>query len=220
MATWVIVGANRGIGLELTRQASERGEHVIAVCRSTSNDLEKLSLTTVSDIDITRDNDVARLASTLENVKIDVLVVVAGVLKHTPLNHLDFDTVSSLFEVNAVGPLRVAAALRGNLGQGSKLALLTSRMGSIEDNTSGGGYAYRMSKAALNMAGKSLAVDLAEDGVAVVLLHPGFVRTEMTGGNGMLDPDESAAGLIDRIDELSLETTGTFWHTNGEQLPW
>ncbi len=124
------------------------------------------------------------------------------------------------FEVNSLGPLRVTAALRGNLGQGSKVAIVTSRMGSIEDNTSGGRYGYRMSKAAVNMAGRSLANDLKDRGVAVAILHPGFVRTEMTGHQGLIDPPESAAGLIARIDELTLETTGGFWHANGEIIPW
>ena len=93
-------------------------------------------------------------------------------------------------------------------------------MGSIEDNTSGGRYGYRMSKAAVNMAGRSLANDLKDDGVAVAILHPGFVRTDMTGRQGLIDPPESAAGIIVRVDELSLENTGTFWHANGEIIPW
>ncbi len=124
------------------------------------------------------------------------------------------------FEVNSLGPLRVTAALRGNFGEGSKVAIITSRMGSIADNTSGGRYGYRMSKTAVNMAGRSLAQDLREAGVAVVILHPGFVRTDMTGGQGLIDAPESAAGLIARIDELTLETSGSFRHTNGEDLPW
>ena len=100
------------------------------------------------------------------------------------------------------------------------MAIITSRMGSIADNNSGGRYGYRMSKAAVNMAGRSLATDLAGNGVAVVVLHPGFVRTEMTGFQGLIDSSESAAGLIDRIDQLTLETSGSFWHANGESLPW
>jgi NAD(P)-dependent dehydrogenase (short-subunit alcohol dehydrogenase family) len=100
------------------------------------------------------------------------------------------------------------------------VAIVTSRMGSIEDNTSGGRYGYRMSKCAVNMAGRSLAHDLKDAGVAVAILHPGFVRTDMTGHQGLVDPPESAAGLIARIDELTLETSGGFWHANGERLPW
>jgi NAD(P)-dependent dehydrogenase (short-subunit alcohol dehydrogenase family) len=93
-------------------------------------------------------------------------------------------------------------------------------MGSIDDNSSGGGYGYRMSKAALNMAGKSLAVDLKSAGVAIAILHPGMVRTEMIGGHGQVEPSDAARGLLERIDELTLETTGGFWHANGERLPW
>lgn len=220
MSTWVVVGANRGIGLEITRQAHARGEDVIAVCRSTSDELEALPLTRVTGIDITSDADVARLESTLGDTAIDVLVVVAGVLKHIGLDDLDFQTIRDVFEVNALGPLRVTAALRNRLRAGSKVAWLTSRMGSIADNSSGGAYAYRMSKAALNMAAKSLAVDLHPHDIAVAVLHPGFVRTEMTHGNGLIDADESAAGLIARIDELTVDTSGGFWHANGERLPW
>ena len=93
-------------------------------------------------------------------------------------------------------------------------------MGSIDDNDSGGSYAYRMSKSAVNAAGKSLSIDLKPKGIAVAILHPGWVRTDMTGHGGLIDPDESAAGLIQRMEELTLETSGTFWHTNGEKLPW
>jgi NAD(P)-dependent dehydrogenase (short-subunit alcohol dehydrogenase family) len=116
--------------------------------------------------------------------------------------------------------LRTAAALRSHLASPSKLALITSRMGSIGDNTSGGSYGYRMSKAALNAAGRSLAHDLRGQGVAVVLLHPGYVRTDMTGGSGQVGPSEAARMLIERIDHLTIDQTGSFWHANGEVLPW
>jgi NAD(P)-dependent dehydrogenase (short-subunit alcohol dehydrogenase family) len=123
-------------------------------------------------------------------------------------------------EVNAYGPLRVTHKLLSLLRQGSKVALITSRMGSIADNTSGGAYGYRMSKAALNAAGKSLAHDLASQGVSVAILHPGYVRTEMTSNHGSVEPDDAARDLLKRIDELTLENTGTFWHANGSVLPW
>ena len=116
--------------------------------------------------------------------------------------------------------LRVTQALRANLREGAKVALITSRMGSIADNSSGGAYGYRMSKAALNAAGKSLAHDLAGRGVSVAILHPGYVKTEMTSNHGSVEPDAAAADLLKRIDELSLATTGTFWHANGSVLPW
>jgi len=220
MPTVVITGANRGIGLELARQYKQRGDDVVAACRKLSDELAKLEVEVVEGVDVADAAAVGQLASRLEGRTVDVLVNGAGILSDESLGDLDFDRIRAQFEVNSLGPLRVTAALRGNLGQGSKVAIITSRMGSIEDNTSGGRYGYRMSKAAVNMAGRSLANDLKDDGVAVAILHPGFVRTEMTGHQGLIDPPESAAGLIARIDEVTLETTGTFWHTNGEVIPW
>jgi NAD(P)-dependent dehydrogenase (short-subunit alcohol dehydrogenase family) len=220
MATVVIIGANRGIGFELARQLSERGESVVAVCRKTSDELAELGVEVIERVDVTDERSLGRLVEALGSRTIDVLIANAGVLSDESLVDLDVERIRLQFEVNSLGPLRVTAALRGNLDSGSKVAIVTSRMGSIEDNTSGGRYGYRMSKAAVNMAGRSLAHDLKQAGVAVVLLHPGFVRTDMTGHQGLIDPPESAAGLIARIDELSLETTGTFRHTNGETIPW
>jgi len=220
MATVLITGANRGIGLELARRYSERGDSVIAACRRTSKELSELGVRVVEGIDVTSDEAVGGLAEALAGETVDVLVNNAGVLSCESLDDLDFERIRRQLEVNSLGPLRVTAALRGSLARGSKVAIVTSRMGSIDDNTSGGRYGYRMSKAAVNMAGRSLAHDLASDGVAVVILHPGFVRTEMTGHEGLIDPPESAAGLIERIDELDLGSSGTFWHANGEPLPW
>jgi NAD(P)-dependent dehydrogenase (short-subunit alcohol dehydrogenase family) len=220
MPTVVITGANRGIGLELARQYIQRGDDVVGLCRSASRELNALGAEVVEGVEVADDDVVEELAAKLQGRPIDVLVNCAGVLSDESLSDLDFDRIRKQFEVNTLGPLRVTAALRENLGEGSKVAIITSRMGSIEDNTSGGRYGYRMSKAAVNMAGRSLANDLKEAGVAVAILHPGFVRTEMTGHQGLIDPPESAAGIIARIDELTLDTTGTFWHSNGEVIPW
>jgi NAD(P)-dependent dehydrogenase (short-subunit alcohol dehydrogenase family) len=128
--------------------------------------------------------------------------------------------VRALLDVNAVAPLLLTRALAARMQAGSKVALITSRMGSLADNGSGGYYAYRMSKAALNAAGVSLAHDLRPRGIAVVLLHPGYVRTDMNRGHGTIDADESARTLLQRIDELSVGNTGRFVHQNGEVLPW
>ena len=220
MAKVVITGANRGIGLEMARQFKDRGDHVVAACREASEELATLEVEVIEGVDVTDDRSVGKLVEALGDRTVDVLVNCAGILSDESLGDLDFDRMRRQFEVNSLGPLRVTAALRGNLSKGSKVAIITSRMGSIEDNTSGGRYGYRMSKCAVNMAGRSLAIDLREAGVAVVILHPGFVRTDMTGGQGLIDPPESAAGLIARIDELTLETSGSFRHTNGEELPW
>jgi NAD(P)-dependent dehydrogenase (short-subunit alcohol dehydrogenase family) len=220
MATVCITGANRGIGLELARQLKERGDHVVAACRTPSSEIEALAVEVVECVDVTSVDGVARLVDAFGERSIDILINNAGVLSDESLHDLDFDRMRRQFEVNSLGPLRVTAALRPRLGSGAKVAIVTSRMGSIDDNTSGGHYGYRMSKAAVNMAGRSLSHDLKDAGVAVAILHPGFVRTEMTGGRGLVDPPESAAGIIARIDELNLDNSGSFWHANGEFLPW
>jgi NAD(P)-dependent dehydrogenase (short-subunit alcohol dehydrogenase family) len=220
MATAVITGANRGIGLELCRRFRDRGDAVVAVCRRSSPELDELGVRVEAGVDVTSDSDVAALAGRLAGETIDVLVNNAGILERVPLEALDFESIRRQFEVNAVGPVRLTAALLPLLAPGAKVALITSRMGSIGDNTSGGSYGYRMSKAALNIAGVSLARDLAPRGVAVAILHPGFVRTDMTHQSGHIGPEESAAGLLARIDELTLESSGGFWHQNGERLPW
>jgi NAD(P)-dependent dehydrogenase (short-subunit alcohol dehydrogenase family) len=220
MATVLITGASRGIGLELARQYRDRGDTVVAACREATPALEALGVKVVEGADVTDEAAVERMAATLDGEPLDVLVNNAGVLSVESLDDLDLDRIRRQLEVNSLGPLRVTAALRDRLRPGAKVAIVTSRMGSIDDNTSGGYYGYRMSKAAVNMAGRSLAHDLKGRGVAVAILHPGFVRTDMTGHQGHVEPAESAAGLIARIDELTLETSGGFWHANGEPLPW
>ena len=221
MGTYLVTGANRGIGLEYCRQLKARGENVIAVTRSVSDELKDLDISIETDVDITSDSDVADLVQRLEGKTIDVLINNAGILERVSLNDLDFDSIRRQFEVNAVGTLRLTHALLDNLKSGSKIIIMTSRMGSIDDNTSGGSYGYRMSKVAVSMAGKSLAEDLKSKGIPVAILHPGLVKTRMTGfTNSGITPEQSVKGLLDRIDALNLENTGTFWHSNGEILPW
>jgi NAD(P)-dependent dehydrogenase (short-subunit alcohol dehydrogenase family) len=216
----LVTGANGGIGLELCRQFKERGYKVIGTCRKSNSELDKLGIDVRSGVDVGSDDSVAELAASLGEAKLDILINCAGILKRTTLDELDISSVRQQFEVNTIGPLRVTAALRPRLSSGGKVAVITSRMGSIADNDSGSHYGYRASKAAANAVGVSLSVDLKPDGIAVALLHPGFVRTAMTKGNGLVDANESAAGLITRIDELTLENSGSFWHMNGEALPW
>ncbi len=219
MSKILITGANRGIGLELTRQLLSRGDEVIAVCRTASEELQSLKLRVIEGVDVCTDQSISSLQSQLGDEKLDWLINNAGILSVESLDSLDFGTMEQQFRVNALGPLRTTAGLLQNLPSGSKVGIITSRMGSIEDNTSGSYYGYRMSKAAVNMAGMSLARDLKERGVAVALLHPGMVATDMTGGRGV-PTEHSAAGLIQRMDALNLATTGSFWHAEGEQLPW
>jgi len=220
MSTVLITGANRGIGLELARQLHARGDTVIAACRKPSAELSALGVRVEAGVDVGDGDSVAALAARLDGVSLDLLINNAGILKRNALGSVDYDSVRRQFEVNAIGPLRVTEALLPNLSAGSKVAIITSRMGSIADNGSGSHYGYRMSKAAVNAAGVSLARDLAPRKVSVCLLHPGYVATDMTANAGSVSPEQSAAGLIARIDELRLPTTGSFWHAEGQNLPW
>lgn len=219
MGTVVITGANRGIGLELTRAYHGRGETVVAVCRQSSSDLDSVGCQVEAGVDVASAN-LGGLAQRLGGQSIDLLINNAGIMRRNALDDLDLETMREQYEVNTLAPLRVTAALLDRLGEGSKVAMITSRMGSIGDNDSGSHYGYRMSKTALNMASKSLSLDLAPRGIAVCVLHPGWVRTDMTRGNGLMDADESAAGLVARIDELTMANSGSFWHSNGDELPW
>ena len=220
MGVSIITGANRGIGLELARQLEARGASVVAVCRRTSPELDALGVRVQAGIDVTEPAAWALLADRLARDDIDLLVHNAGMMVPDSLEAVDPIQLRAQFELNAVAPLMLTHALAARLHQGSKVALITSRMGSIADNGSGGYFGYRMSKAALNAAGVSLAHDLKPRGIAVVMLHPGAVRTEMTRGHGMIDADEAVRGLLQRIDALTLETSGRFLHQNGEALPW
>ncbi len=218
--TVVVTGANRGIGLSLVQYYAARGDRVLAVCRQRSPALEATGVLIIDEVDIATQAGLEHLQQALAGESIDLLINNAGILRDEKLGSLNADSIREQFEVNALAPLRVTDALVSQLNKGAKVALVTSRMGSIADNTSGGRYGYRMSKAALNAAGKSLAQDLKSRGVAVAILHPGLVGTDMIGGHGDLTPDEAAARLAARIADLTLETSGTFWHSNGEVLPW
>jgi NAD(P)-dependent dehydrogenase (short-subunit alcohol dehydrogenase family) len=223
MSTVVITGANRGIGLEFCRQYKDRGEEVVAVCRKASDELKALGVRVEEGIDVSDPESIRELAKRLEGTAVDILVNNAGIMIKQSLGEIDDEAVEDMvrqYRINSIGPLLVTQALLPNLGKGSKVGIVSSRVGSVADNGSGGSYGYRMSKAAVNMAGKSLAVDLEEKGIAVALLHPGFVRTDMTDKSGYIEADEAAKGLIRRVDELDMQKTGTFWHSNGEELPW
>jgi NAD(P)-dependent dehydrogenase (short-subunit alcohol dehydrogenase family) len=226
MKTFLVTGSDRGIGEALCREIHTRGERVIAACLDDSTTLRELGVWVEPAVDVTSDAALRGLADRLAGVRLDVLVSNAGVVDPCELGRLDFAKLRREYEVNALGQLRVTEALLPCLGDGSKVAIITSRVGSLGENLLGGLYGYRMSKAAANMAGICLARDLVKRGIAVICLHPGTVRTEMTRGlTGALagvfvDPPQAAKGLLARIDELTLETTGTFRHANGETLPW
>ncbi len=220
MAKVIVTGGNRGIGLQLCIQLHARGDEVIAVCRSSSQELSQLGVRVIEGIDVSDGDNVTALANELDGESIDILINNAGILRSDTLESIDYDSMLEQYRVNTLGPLRVTQALLPNLHDGSKVAIVTSRVGSIEDNSSGNNYGYRVSKTAVNMVGMNLSHDLKAKGIAVILLHPGYVRTDMTGGGGETSPEDSAKGLIERIDELDLENSGGFWHAEGYRLPW
>ncbi|GAP77134.1 C-factor [Pseudoalteromonas sp. THAF3] len=216
----VITGANRGIGLQLAKIYKTAGAKVIAVVRRSSDELDELGVDVRTGFDVSHADDVARLRTELKDEHIDLLINNAGVFRNETLAEMNFDTINEQLSVNAVAPVRVTHALRDNFSKGAKVAMITSRMGSIADNGSGGYIGYRMSKAALNAASVSLAHELKAQDVAVGLIHPGFVQTEMVGYAGDIGPDVAAQRISERIDELNLNNSGGFWHANGETLPW
>jgi len=220
MARFLVSGANRGIGLEFCRQLATRGDEVIAVCRKSSEALEQLGVRIIEGIDVSAADDVARLRDALAGVQLDVLINNAGVLVRDNLQDLDFEGIELQWRINAVAPLRVTAALLENLQPGSKIFTLSSSMGSVEENTSGSYYGYRMSKAAVNMAMKSLSVDLKDRGIGVFLLHPGYVQTDMTDNQGHVTAAEAVQGLIARIDSFESADSGSFTHAQGRNIPW
>ncbi|CAM9246247.1 unnamed protein product [Pylaiella littoralis] len=228
--TVVVTGADGGIGSEFCRHYASTGDQVFACRRKTKPDAASLfdnnsNIHVVDGVDITNDAGAACLVNALEkagNPKVDVLINNAGVMTRAR-NALDIDVLRESMEINAFGALRITTALLNRkllAAPGAKVILITSKMGSMADNTSGGAYGYRMSKAALNAAGVSLSHDLKGDGMAVGILHPGWVQTRMTGNSGLVDAHESVAGMTARIEELDLSNSGTFWGFKGDIIPW
>ena len=220
MKTVLITGANRGIGLALCQVYLGKGWQVIGVCRASSPELVQSGAEVISNVDVTQAKNLRLLVEKLAGRQLDLVINNAGILRREALGDLDAQSITEQFLVNALAPLKVTEALLNNLAANAKLAFITSRMGSIADNTSGGYYGYRMSKAALNAGAMSLARDLQPRGIAVAVLHPGYVQTAMVNFGGNISAQESAQRLSQRIDELNLQNSGSFWHANGEQLPW
>ncbi|WP_019614514.1 SDR family oxidoreductase [Psychromonas ossibalaenae] len=218
--TLLITGANRGIGLALAALFKKNGYQVIALCRSESEEIKETADRLICGIDFTCQADLDRVYQQLQKVKVDVLINNAGLLQDDVLGSIEIDSLRRQMEINAYAPLMVSEKLLPCLSKGGKIINITSRMGSIADNDSGGRYGYRASKAALNAFTKSLAVDLKEQGIAAAVIHPGWVKTRMVGFNGLISAEESAQGMFTLIESLNMTSSGSFWHSSGEELPW
>ena len=221
----VVTGANRGIGLELVRQLLARGDRVEAAVRDPDKALELKQLDArIHRVDVTQDAQVAELATALGDLAIDMVINCAGVYGGSRQTVRDFDVGDAMrtFDVNAIGPLRVTRALLPHVrrGQVKKLVHVTSGMGSIGDNKMGGFYGYRMSKAALNMMSRSLAVDLRADGIASYVINPGWVQTDMGGTNAPTPVDVSVRGMLREIDAATLADSGEFLDYKGGRYVW
>lgn len=219
----VITGANRGIGLALAQRYAARGDEVHATARDPkqAKELAAVPGVTVHALDVRSDTSVASFAAELGQGGVDVLVNNAGLGHWEGLAEFDPKLALEIYDTNAVGPVRVTRALLPALKKVSgKVFHVSSGMGSIADNHMGGAYAYRMSKAALNMASRTLAIELAKDRVASIVLEPGWVKTAMGGAGGTISAEESATQIGDIIDTRGLESTGKFFRRTGTEFPW
>jgi NAD(P)-dependent dehydrogenase (short-subunit alcohol dehydrogenase family) len=222
--TVLITGANRGIGLEYARQFAAKGYQVIGTARDPA-DAKELSEVAdrVEQLDVTDPASVAGLAKRLDGNAIDILVNNAGVFDRgdVSLDKVDFQMMERTLAVNTLGPLRVVQALLPNLRKGRQKTIvsMSSQLGSIE-NSNGRWYAYRSSKAALNQLNKTLSAELAAEGFVCVVLHPGWVRTDMGGAGATYSPEESVSGLVAVIEKLGPADNGRFYDFKGNPIPW
>lgn len=227
MPTCLITGANRGIGLEFVKQYAADGWKVIAACRrpEEAEDLNALEGNIqVHPLDVTDFARIEALARKLNTVAIDLLINNAGIYgpRVTPYDAIDYAAWAEVLRVNTMAPVKTSAVFADAVAKSGlkRIVTITSQMGSIADNSSGGSYIYRSSKAALNAAMKSLAHDLAAKQIAVAILHPGWVRTDMGGSGAKIDPFESVAGMRQVIEKLGVEDSGRFLAYDGREIPW
>jgi NAD(P)-dependent dehydrogenase (short-subunit alcohol dehydrogenase family) len=225
--TTVVIGADKGIGLEIVKALAARQEpDVLAVCLGDGGDAAPHAARVIGHVNVASSEDVGHMAAAIGEMfsRIDMLLHVSGIMSMDTLGALDYEQAKREFDINALGPLRTVEACLPLLKEGAKVGIVTSRVGSLSDNSSGGQYAYRLSKAAANMAGLNLHHDLSKRGVAVRMLHPGMVKTDLVkiypGEYNYITPAQAALGLIARMDELTLAASGQFRHGNGDLLPW
>jgi NAD(P)-dependent dehydrogenase (short-subunit alcohol dehydrogenase family) len=227
MPSVVITGTNRGIGLEFARQYAADGWRVHATCRDPARAKELKALSgdvAVHALDVADFDAIDALARKLKGEPVDVLINNAGVYgpEAQTLESMDYDGWAETFRVDCMAPIHISRAFLDHVGRGEKkiIVAITSKMGSIDDNTGGGFYFYRTSKAALNMAFRSLAIDLAPRRIVAAVLHPGWVKTDMGGPNALIGPEESVSGMRRVIARLGAKDSGRFWGFDGKEVPW
>ncbi|MEG3617716.1 SDR family oxidoreductase [Magnetovibrio sp. PR-2] len=226
MPNVLITGANRGLGLEFVRQYAEDGWSVLATCRQPelAAELNAIDGVTVYKLDVNDFDAVEQLAADLSGTAIDVLISNAGVYgpKGYSLDALDYDAWEAVLRTNVLAPMRVVQCFAPHVAQSGlkRIATLSSKMGSMADNSSGGSYIYRSSKAGVNAVMKSAAHDFADQGITSVILHPGWVRTDMGGPNGLIDAPESVRGMRGVIDGATAGHNGRFFNYDGAEIPW
>lgn len=232
MKTILITGANRGIGLEFSRQYMMAGWQVFACCRHPDaadalNDLaaQNPGKITVHALDVAKHEQIEQLSAALSHQPIDVLINNAGIYptsRRDNFGKTDYDAWSSAFRVNTMAPLKMAESFIAQITKSDlkTIVTITSKMGSIADNQRGGSYVYRSSKSAVNIVVKSLAIDLKSAGITAILLHPGWVRTDMGGPNGLISTEQSVTGMRQVISNLKQADSGKFYAFDGQIVPW
>lgn len=228
MKTILITGANRGIGLEFVKQFSKKGHRIIACCRAPEKAaalqaIAQKQTVEIHGLDVNRDESIANLVTQLGSTKIDLLINNAGIYGlRRGLGELDYEVWQNVFLTNTLGPIRVTEALvnKDCLEKGALLVYITSKMGSIADNSSGGAIVYRSSKAALNAAVKSVSHDLSGVGIHAMLLHPGWVQTDMGGPNALITTEESVSNMCRVIESFTPAMNGKFLNYDGKDISW
>ena len=228
MSTVLVTGANRGLGYEFVKQYSKSNFNVLACCRSSENayELQELSKGVknikIYELDVGNINIIKNLSQQLKNEKIDVLINNAGIYRSSTIGNINYDEWMESFRINTIAPYQIVEAFLDQILNSDlkKVVSITSKMGSIDDNTTGGSYIYRSSKTALNSMMRSLTHDLVDRGIATLTLHPGWVRTDMGGPGGWIDSFESVQGMIREIDKLTIDDSGKYLDYAGKSINW
>ena len=228
MSTVLVTGANRGIGYEFVKQYSKNNFNVLACCRSAENasELQELAKEVknikIYELDVGNINIIKNLSQQLRNEKIDVLINNAGIYRSSTIGNINYDEWMESFRINTIAPYQIVEAFLDQILNSDlkKVVSITSKMGSIDDNTTGGSYIYRSSKTALNSMMRSLTHDLVDRGIATLTLHPGWVRTDMGGPGGWIDSFESVQGMIREIDKLTIDDSGKYLDYAGKSINW